>query len=247
MEQKNGIAAGYSFTGNSGSSSYSFHISFFSVSSIKLTLFLHKHTLMSSTSFLSLPDDCRLAIILAATSHSAASYSAADRLTLRCFLLLCKDFCKLALANWAQIVEHYTKKEALLNRIRYMFCGRLHRDNDLLAVIWADGIQEWWQHDKRHRDNDLPAVVDTNAREWWQHGKLHRDNDLPAVIWANGKQEWYQHNKRHRDNDLPAVIWANGKQEWYQHNKRHRDNDLPAIVYADGSKEWWRHNKLIHF
>ncbi len=172
-------------------------------------------SLSCSTSLLSLPADCRLAIILAGASHSAA-----DRMTLRSFLLLCKGFCKLVLANWPQIVEHYTTKNEIPDRTWYLFCKQLHRDNDLPAVIYTSGTQEWYQHGKVHRDNDLPAVIYANGmRYWYQYDKLHRDNDLPAVIYAGGTQEWYQHDKLHRDNDLPAVIYANGMQCWYQHGK----------------------------
>ncbi len=132
-------------------------------------------------SLLSLPADCRLAIILAGASHSAA-----DRPTLRCFLLLCKDFCKLVLDNWPQIVEHYTMRKVIFGEVLYVFCGRLHRDNDFPAVICVDGTQEWRRY-----------------------GKLHRDNNLPAVIRADGTQYWYQHDKWHRDNDLPAINMIN--------------------------------------
>ncbi len=148
-------------------------------------------SLSCSTSLLSLPADCRLAIILAGASHSAA-----DRMTLRSFLLLCKDFCKLVLANWPQIVEHYTTKEKLPNKIQYIFCKQLHRDNDLPAIICTSGTQEWYQYGKLHRDNDLPTIICTDgAQYWYQHDELHRDNDLPAIIYANGMQCWYQHGK----------------------------------------------------
>ncbi len=197
---------------------------------------------MSSTSpssLLSIPADCRLAVILA-----GASFIRADRLTLRCFLLLCKDFCKLVLANWAQIVEHYTMKEVLPDETQYTFCGRLHRDNDLPAVICTNKTRKWYQHNKLHRDNDLPAIIWADgSQEWYYHGKLHRDNDLPAVIWTNGTQWWY-HNKLHRDNDLPAII-ATRVQYWYKHGKVHRDNDLPAIICTNGSQEWHQYGKFI--
>ncbi len=143
------------------------------------------------TSLLFLPADCRLAIILAAASHSAA-----DRMTLRCFLLLCKDFYKLVLANWSLIVEHYTIREVLSSEVRYIFCGQRHRDNDLPAIIRADGTQYWCQHDELHRDNNLPAITRTDGtQEWYYHNKLHRDNGLPAVICSDGTQEWYQYGK----------------------------------------------------
>ncbi len=167
---------------------------------------------MSSASLLSLPADCRLAIILA-----AASYSIADRITLRSFLLLCKDFCKLVLANWPQIVEHYTMKEVLFNQTWYLFCRQVHRNNDLPAITYASGTQYWYQYDKVHRDNDLPAIIFDGTQKWYQCGKLHRDNNLPAVIYSNGTQEWWYHGKRHRDNNLPAIIFDDGTQLWYRY------------------------------
>ncbi len=146
-----------------------------------------------NASLLSLPADCRLAIILAGASHSAA-----DRSPLRCFLLLCKDFCKLVLDNWVRIVEHYTVKMEMYTDTYYMFCGKVHRDNDLPAAIKANG-----------------------TKMWYQHGKVHRNNDLPTVIYADGTQCWYQHDGLHRNTvcDLPAVIYADGTKEWWRHGR----------------------------
>ncbi len=138
---------------------------------------------------LSLPAEIRLKIILTAATHSSV-----DTQTLRSFLLLCRDFYTLLIANFSIIVEHYTVKEELPNKIRYIFCGQFHRDNDLPAVIWANGTQQWWQHGQRHRDNDLPAIIYANGmQQWYHHGQHHRDNDLPATTHVNGSQEWWQH------------------------------------------------------
>jgi hypothetical protein len=124
----------------------------------------------------------------------------------------------------------------------------LHRDNDKPAIITRFGDNYWYQHDKLHRDNDKPAVVEANgSQEWYQNGKIHRDNDKPAVIQANGTQRWYQNGELHRDNDKPATILANGEQYWYQHGLRHRDNDLPAAVYFDGAKEWYKDGRPYKF
>ena len=36
--------------------------------------------------------------------------------------------------------------------------------------------QYWFQNGKLHRDNDLPAVVYANGDQiWYQNGKRHRD------------------------------------------------------------------------
>jgi hypothetical protein len=71
-----------------------------------------------------------------------------------------------------------------------------------------------------HRGNDLPAIIWANgSQEWYVNGVRHRDNDLPTVIWADGSTLWYLNEKLHRDNGLPAVIWADGSQFWYVNGK----------------------------
>jgi len=83
--------------------------------------------------------------------------------------------------------------------------------------IKNDGYQCWYKNGKLHRDNDLPAIITPNEKKYWyKNGVRHRDNDLPAVILANGDQFWYQNGKLHRDNDLPAIIYANGDQKWFK-------------------------------
>jgi hypothetical protein len=33
-------------------------------------------------------------------------------------------------------------------------------------------MQEWWFHGECHRDNDLPAIIYANGRQsWWVHGR----------------------------------------------------------------------------
>ncbi len=121
---------------------------------------------LATTHLLSLPAEIRLKIIL-----TAATYSSADTQTLRSFLLLCRDFHTLLTVNFSMIVEHYTMKEELPDKIRYIFCGQRHRDNDLPAIICANGTQQWYQHDKLHRNNDLPAIIFADGtQQWWQCG-----------------------------------------------------------------------------
>ena len=44
---------------------------------------------------------------------------------------------------------------------------------------------------KLHRDNDLPAVVEINGgKAWCINDQLHRTNG-PAVIRFNGDKQWY--------------------------------------------------------
>jgi hypothetical protein len=100
----------------------------------------------------------------------------------------------------------------------------------------------------RHREGDLPAVVFENGMcKWYKVGKLHRDGDLPAIIEADGTQHWYINGKPHRDGDLPAVIYVDGTQHWYKNGKLHRDGDLPAIIYANGNKYWFINGKSCQY
>jgi antitoxin component YwqK of YwqJK toxin-antitoxin module len=64
--------------------------------------------------------------------------------------------------------------------------------NDLPTYI-KNGDKYWYKNGKIHRDDDLPAVVCYNSTKYWyQNGKLHRDNNLPAVIMRNGDKYWYE-------------------------------------------------------
>ena len=120
--------------------------------------------------------------------------------------------------------------------------GKQHRDNDLPAVILANGDQHWYKNGNLHRDNDLPAVIMANGdQKWFKDGKCHRDNDLPAVIRVNGDQLWFKDEILHRDNG-PAVIIENGDQLWYKNGKQHRDNG-PAVILANGYQLWYKNGK----
>jgi hypothetical protein len=83
------------------------------------------------------------------------------------------------------------------NKTKYYLFGKLHREEDLPAIIYADGSQEWYKNGLLHREGDLPAIIWADGTsEWWINGKLHRPDhngqrDLPAYIGANGSQVWY--------------------------------------------------------
>jgi len=59
------------------------------------------------------------------------------------------------------------------------------------------GTLQWKDPEGRlHRDNDKPAAIYANgSKAWWQHGELHRDHDMPAGVYANGDKCWYQHGE----------------------------------------------------
>lgn len=133
----------------------------------------------------------------------------------------------------------------------------LHRDNDLPAVVYANGTEAWFQDGQLHRGRDLPAIVCANGSKFWcKRGKLHRGHDMPAAIIATDgapvplgpqgtwAQAWYWNGELHREGDEPAIIDAWGNKVWYQHGKRHRNKHEPAIVSSAGLPvAWYRHGE----
>ena len=54
------------------------------------------------------------------------------------------------------------------------------------------GLKTWTLFGKLHRINDLPAIMwNTGGSAWYTNGELHRDDDKPPRIYANGAEEWY--------------------------------------------------------
>ena len=91
-------------------------------------------------------------------------------------------------------VNTFTREVILRDRIEYKLDGRLHRDDGLPAVVWHNGLREWYQYGEHHSWNDLPAIIRPDGtQEWYHHDKLHRD-DGPAVIRPDGTREWYYHD-----------------------------------------------------
>ena len=71
---------------------------------------------------------------------------------------------------------------------------------------------------KIHRGNDLPAIIGIDGHKcWYKYGELHRENDQPAIEGLNGDKAWYICGKLHRDKNRPAVEFGNGDRykEWW--------------------------------
>lgn len=104
------------------------------------------------------------------------------------------------------------------------------------------GNKAWRDSEGRiHRDGDLPAIIYANGRkEWYQKGKLYREGDKPAIIYSNGKKEWFNTKEAHHREGGPAIIYPDGGETWYRHGKLHRDiKDGPAIIRSNGENEYW--------
>jgi hypothetical protein len=66
------------------------------------------------------------------------------------------------------------------------------KEDVFTSEVDDEGNQHWFKNGKLHRDNDLPAIIWASGNlEWYKNGKLHRDNDLPAII-QDGSLFWYK-------------------------------------------------------
>ncbi len=79
--------------------------------------------------------------------------------------------------------------------------GQLHRDNDLPAVKWQDGIRCWYQHGKLHREAGA-AYVEPNG-----HTEFYIDGE--QVSFAQHR-EWRQNlleeRERQREERLQQIM-----------------------------------------
>jgi hypothetical protein len=111
-----------------------------------------------------------------------------------------------------------------------------------------DTIRWYNVNGKLHRNNDLPAIEYANGdKEWYINGKLSRNNDLPAIEYANGTKFWFVNGKQHRDHDLPAVEYTNGDKMWFADGKYHRLGGLSAAEFVHGSKSWYIRGKSFTY
>ena len=76
-------------------------------------------------------------------------------------------------------------------------------------VINADGEQSWYKETRLHRDDDMPAILYANGRQvWFKDGRIHRYNG-PAIVNDDGTQAW-QAASRRRLACLYVYKWRSG-------------------------------------
>ena len=107
----------------------------------------------------------------------------------------------------------------------------------------------WYVRGKLHRDNDLPAVIHAiGTKKWYQDGILHRDHDRPAIEHADGRLEWVCKGIRHRSNG-PAIVWPDGSTFYFQNGKLHRNDGQPAFIpslfFPDSHVVWYENDEQI--
>lgn len=123
--------------------------------------------------------------------------------------------------------------------IIYYKNNKIHRDDDLPAIIQKDGSLQWWINGYPHRENNPAEIRIDGTKYWYNHGQKHRIGG-PAVERSDGTKVWRQYNELHRL-DGPAYESLDYK-SWYKKGKQHR-LDGPAVEHVDGKKEWWIEGK----
>ena len=78
-----------------------------------------------------------------------------------------------------QVGTQYWEKE---------YTHNFHRDEDLPAVIFANGTMEWYKDGKRHRDGLKPAIITKRGQmRYWKHGRqVHLKNGM--IVDKKGNQ-----------------------------------------------------------
>ena len=81
--------------------------------------------------------------------------------------------------------------------------------------VGSDGTERWWLCTddcltyKLHREEDLPAVVFTDGRKtWYVNGIRHRTTG-PAIVRADGTKEWYLNGEQidcHSQEEFEKIV-----------------------------------------
>lgn len=169
-----------------------------------------------------------------------------------------------SLQQWYQIEldrwSEYLKKT--LDEGAQILSGQ---DDDLKWTVDDEGTITYRRisDGKIHRDNDLPAIIDVERRDlyWYQNGRQERHGDKPSHIgftWDRKADKWgtvdmvllYRtgdKNRRyghidHRDGDKPAVINSTVIR-FFKDGEQYRDGDKPSVITADGYKFWMKGNR----
>ena len=76
--------------------------------------------------------------------------------------------------------------------------GDTHRDYDLPAMIYPQGLLEWMQHGEYARGHDKPTSIESDGTLYWEEGDgdFHRDGGKPAIISPDGREEYWVHGRK---------------------------------------------------
>lgn len=152
----------------------------------------------------------------------------------------------------AQLLKPTFKKEK--NKFKTLLNEKLHSFDDNPSFIdFTRNEKKWHFEDRLHRDNDLPAVVkhwkqnyntEIYEKSWYKNGKAHRDRDKPAQIliektfFTNGNlrsfeltKKWFRDGKYHRDTNKPSLITI---VKYYNHEGVGTNSSFSKNYYVNG-------------
>ena len=69
--------------------------------------------------------------------------------------------------------------------------GLRHREDDLPAVIWADGTSFWYLHDKSHRECGPAVMLSTGKISWWLNDNQYSFDEWCIELNKSPKEKAY--------------------------------------------------------
>lgn len=79
-----------------------------------------------------------------------------------------------------EMKRDFTKEETTYST-RWLFRGLFHRENDLPAILLANGTKMWYKNGKIHRKGNYAIEHLSGSKEWWLNGEPYRENNLPVI------------------------------------------------------------------
>ena len=82
-------------------------------------------------------------------------------------------------------------------------------------ITYSDGYQRWYKDDKLHREDDLPAIIYTSGTQIWLiDNKVHRENG-PATMYIGGEIRWWLNDKKYTFDDWCLKLGKSPKEKAY--------------------------------
>ena len=148
-------------------------------------------------------------------------------------------------------------------KICYCDHGVYHRYGGEPAVIFTNGLCEWFYRGIRFRPNGQPTRINktTGERDWHVNGEWVRSemaclNVKTKVVQVQrscgdavynkcfADQVFFDREGREHNDHGPAIIYEDGTEAWMKHGKLHCDHG-PALITADGNMMWF-YDGVLH-
>jgi len=122
-------------------------------------------------------------------------------------LILHRPFYDYYVENRQYILQLHIKTiTSSMRHVTRTLFGRLHAYAEP-ALIRADGMQYWFQHDRLHRLDGPATIYPDGTQVWYRNGKRHRE-DGPAIVYLDDTQ-WWCFDEEYR--------WYLNDEVWYNH------------------------------